>query len=82
MSFVGSDVTKSSRTSEGKAATRIQAAYRGYRDRRVLKEREPKLYAAVAEIAKKVGAIERAVGKERAHRLFTPSKNKIARKKM
>lgn len=67
---------------EEKAAIQIQAGYRGYRLRKKLKEREPKKYRALLEISKKIKRRFKSSGKEKALHMFTPSKNRLARRNM
>lgn len=67
---------------EEKAAARIQAAYRGYKERKLMKEREPKKYRRLVEKTKKIKKMFKNSARARALRMFTPSKNKLAQKTM
>lgn len=69
-------------TRRTKAAARIQAAFRGYKQRKLLKEKEPKKYHILVQISKKIRRQFKNSGKKMALNMFTPSKNKVAEKKM
>lgn len=67
---------------EGKAACRIQAAFRAYMERKKLKNDDPRKYKSLVRISKKIRRRLKNSGRTRALNMFTPSKNRMAERTM